>query len=85
MVERAMKMAARLKIDVRPPKLDGPLSQRERSVALLVAAGKTNPEIAGELSISRKTVETHVARILMKLELRSRIDVAVWMARRVQA
>jgi DNA-binding CsgD family transcriptional regulator len=81
MVERTMNMAAELKVKARPPKSDGPLSQRERSVALLVAAGKTNPEIAGELSISRRTVETHVARILTKLELRSRIDVAVWMAR----
>jgi DNA-binding CsgD family transcriptional regulator len=53
----------------------GALSLREREVAELVAAGRTNRQIAAQLVISERTVETHVARILGKLDLRSRAAV----------
>jgi DNA-binding NarL/FixJ family response regulator len=43
------------------------LSTREREVAALVAEGHTNRQIAEELYVSRKTVETHLARIFAKL------------------
>ncbi|MBN6037849.1 AAA family ATPase [Amycolatopsis sp. 195334CR] len=51
------------------------LSHREHEIAQLVAAGRTNREIAEELVISEKTVETHVSRILRKLRVRSRAAV----------
>ncbi|MBF8186825.1 AAA family ATPase [Nonomuraea sp. K274] len=48
------------------------LSSREREVALLAAEGKTNQEIATELFLSRRTVESHVSSALRKLGLLSR-------------
>ena len=53
----------------------GALSAREREIAELVATGRTNRQIAAQLVISERTVETHVARILGKLDLRSRAAV----------
>jgi DNA-binding NarL/FixJ family response regulator len=50
------------------------LSDREGAVVRLVAAGHSNKEIAGQLEISVKTVETYKARSLEKLGLRSRAD-----------
>ncbi|HEU4434385.1 MAG TPA: response regulator transcription factor [Pyrinomonadaceae bacterium] len=52
-----------------------PLSQREVQVLSLVASGYTNKEIANELSISVKTVETHKANSMQKLDLKSRAEV----------
>jgi predicted ATPase/DNA-binding SARP family transcriptional activator/DNA-binding CsgD family transcriptional regulator len=52
------------------------LTRREREVAHLVARGLTNREISSELSISDRTVETHVRNVLGKLELRSRTRLA---------
>lgn len=49
-----------------------PLSARELEVLRLVAAGKSNRTIAGELFISERTVERHVSNILSKLDLPSR-------------
>ena len=54
------------------------LTPREREVALLVAQGLTNRSISEELSISERTVATHVGRILKKLELGSRSRLAAW-------
>jgi two-component system response regulator NreC len=50
------------------------LSERELEVTRLVALGYTNAEIAAELHISQKTVETHRAHVLAKLGLRTRAD-----------
>jgi DNA-binding NarL/FixJ family response regulator len=52
------------------------LTDREMEVARLVVKRKTNPEIAGELFLSQKTVETHLRNIFRKLEVSSRVDVA---------
>jgi DNA-binding CsgD family transcriptional regulator/tetratricopeptide (TPR) repeat protein len=52
------------------------LTRREREVAKLVALGLTNQLIAGQLFLSERTVENHVAKILKKLHLRSREQVA---------
>lgn len=54
----------------------GQLSPREREIAHLVAAGHTNRQIAAQLVISERTVETHVARILDKLHIRARAAVS---------
>ncbi len=62
----------RLHRPTRPP--DQPLSRREREVLTRVARGFTNQEIAEQLSLSVKTVETYRARLMMKLDLRSRAD-----------
>jgi predicted ATPase/DNA-binding SARP family transcriptional activator/DNA-binding CsgD family transcriptional regulator len=58
------------------------LTRREREVALLVARGLTNRQIASELSVSRSTANNHVARILGKLGLRSRAQIAAWVTER---
>jgi DNA-binding NarL/FixJ family response regulator len=56
----------------------GLLSRREHEVALLLAEGCTNREIADRLVISERTAENHVQRILNRLGLRSRTQVAAW-------
>jgi predicted ATPase/DNA-binding SARP family transcriptional activator/DNA-binding CsgD family transcriptional regulator len=58
------------------------LTRREREVALLVARGLTNRQIASELSVSRSTANNHVAKILRKLGLRSRAQIAAWVTER---
>ena len=47
-----------------------------RAVARLIVDRKTNAEIAAELYLSRKTVETHVRNLFHTLEVGSRVDVA---------
>ena len=54
--------------------LNGQLSPREREILQLVAEGKSNKEVATILDISVKTVETHRARIMGKLDLHSVSD-----------
>jgi DNA-binding CsgD family transcriptional regulator len=54
------------------PDWSKPLSPREREVALLVARGLTNKEIAGELRLSDGTVKLHVHNIFLKLGARKR-------------
>lgn len=52
------------------------LTPTERKVAGLVAGGQSNPEIAAELLVSARTVQTHVSHILAKLGARSRAEIA---------
>jgi DNA-binding CsgD family transcriptional regulator len=56
------------------------LTGREREVARLVAAGRSNREIADTLVITEGTVEVHLKHILSKLGFRSRTQVATWLA-----
>jgi DNA-binding NarL/FixJ family response regulator len=56
----------------------GMLSHRELGVVRLVAQGRSNAEIAAELFLSEATVKSHIARILAKLDLRDRVQVAVY-------
>lgn len=53
------------------------LTNREREVLRLVAAGKTNQEIGLELGISEKTVEKHIGALFAKLKVASRVEAAV--------
>jgi non-specific serine/threonine protein kinase len=55
-----------------------PLSAREREVAVLLARGLTNRQIAEELIVATSTVDRHVVNILRKLDLTSRAQIAVW-------
>lgn len=56
----------------------GGLTRREAQVADLIAAGRTNRQIARALSISEKTVEVHVHNVIAKLGAQSRTEVATW-------
>ena len=55
---------------------DGPLTAREREIAELVAAGRTNREIAAQLVLSTRTIEAHLRNIFAKLGVRSRVELA---------
>lgn len=58
------------------------LTPRERTVSALVAQGLTNRQIAAELYLSERTVESHVSSVLSKFGLRSRAGVAALLATR---
>jgi DNA-binding CsgD family transcriptional regulator len=57
------------------------LTPAEVRIAHLVATGMSNPDIAAELFLSRSTIQTHVSKILVKLNLRSRVGVVHEVAR----
>ncbi len=54
------------------------LTGREREVAMLIGEGKSNSEIAAELVVSKRTIETHVSHILSKLGLSNRAHIMRW-------
>ncbi|MDP9245563.1 MAG: response regulator transcription factor [Chloroflexota bacterium] len=58
------------------------LTGREREVLQLIAQGRSNKEIGGELKISERTVKTHVSNIFGKLELTDRTQVALYAHKR---
>jgi DNA-binding NarL/FixJ family response regulator len=72
-------------LDLDPPSFDPELDQltsREREVLRLIARGYTYREIARELFISVKTVESHVSSVLRKLQLSTRHQLSRWAAER---
>ena len=60
----------------------GGLTAREREIAVLIASGRSNKAIAGELVISPATVARHVANIMAKLGFRNRAQIAAWITGR---
>lgn len=54
------------------------LTEREREILVLLAAGRANKEIARVLGISDATVKVHIKHVLRKLNLKSRLEAAVW-------
>ena len=72
LIERHLQSAP----SVRDPRVEA-LSSREKEILALVARGRSNTEIAGELFISIPTVKSHVASILTKLSLRDRVQATV--------
>jgi len=54
----------------------GPLTAREREIAELIAAGRTNREVAEQLVLSPRTIEAHLRNVYGKLGVRSRVELA---------
>ena len=73
---RLIERFARAGAPSRPALLDE-LTPRETEVLRLVARGLSNTEIAEHLSVAETTVKSHVARVLMKLDLRDRIQAVI--------
>jgi DNA-binding CsgD family transcriptional regulator len=63
----------------------GSLTDTERKVAEMVAEGHSNPDIAARMFISRRTVQSHVSSILTKLNVTSRVELAVTASRQGDA
>ncbi|GAA3853615.1 hypothetical protein GCM10022380_84400 [Amycolatopsis tucumanensis] len=59
---------------------ESPLTGREREIAVLIARGLSNKAIADRLTISPRTVDGHVERMLRKLDFTSRTQIASWVA-----
>jgi len=59
------------------------LTRREREIAVLVASGLSNREIGSRLFISKRTVDAHVEHIFAKLQISSRVKLALWLRSQV--
>ena len=81
----AAKVLQRVRASSSQPEIESTirseLSDREIEVLKLIANGKDNAMIAGELHISPKTVKNHISNILMKLQIDNRIQAAVYAVR----
>lgn len=75
---RLLETFARIEGPSAPPQPVDPLTEREEQVLAEVARGRTNAEIADDLFISHSTVKTHVANLMMKLDARNRVELAIW-------
>jgi predicted ATPase/DNA-binding CsgD family transcriptional regulator len=63
-----------------PPETVGGLTPREQEVAQLIGEGLTNRQVAARLTISQRTAEGHVEKVLTKLGFTSRAQIAAWVA-----
>ena len=81
----AAKVLQRVRASSTQPEIEkavrAELSDPEIEVLKLIANGKDNAQIAGELHISPKTVKNHISNILMKLQIDNRIQAAVYAVR----
>ena len=75
-------MTASARVTPQPSRQASPLTRRETEVAVLVARGLTNRQVANELVISEGTVSVHLEHIFSKLAFRSRAQLAVWVVER---
>jgi DNA-binding CsgD family transcriptional regulator len=66
------------------PTMASALTRREREIALLVASGLSNRDIATQLFISKRTVDAHVEHIFAKLEISSRVKLTMWLQSQVR-
>jgi DNA-binding CsgD family transcriptional regulator len=82
LTERARSWGIRVSEPSTKGETRGELTRREREVALLVARGLTNREIASQLTISVRTAESHVEQIRSKLGFRTRAQIASWTTER---
>lgn len=72
-------LVARLREDRPAPARDiNQLTRRERDILQLISAGMTNKAIARKLGINESTVKVHVKYLLKKMNLKSRLEAAVW-------
>ena len=81
-LEQAVAYAMELQLNpnIEEPKVDeiDSLTTREFEVASLIGQGKSNLEIAAELILSKRTIETHVSHILSKLGFSNRAQIMRW-------
>ena len=77
-IEQAVQYAFQLPLLQPPVNQPEHLTRRETEVARLIAAGKTNGEIAQELVLSKRTVEKHIANIRAKLDFNQRSQIVRW-------
>jgi DNA-binding NarL/FixJ family response regulator len=80
-VQLAPEAASRLISEVRAPASPEALTERETEVLKLIARGKANKEVAGELFIDETTVKSHVHSILSKMNVRSRTQAVLYAVR----
>ncbi len=80
-VQLAPEAAVRLMREVSAPEDPEALTERETDVLKLIARGMANRQIARSLYIGEKTVKTHVSNILLKLNVNSRTQAALYAAR----
>lgn len=78
--EVAARLMDEVSTDDRAPR-GSALTPREMEVLRIVARGRSNREIAGELGVAEKTVKTHVSNILQKLHLADRTQAALYAVR----
>ncbi|AKH19999.1 two-component system response regulator NarL [Sedimenticola thiotaurini] len=72
-------LARALREDGRPRSIgEAGLTRREEEILALIASGMSNKQIARELDIAEGTIKVHVKHLLKKLNLRTRLEAAVW-------
>jgi two-component system response regulator DevR len=78
--EKVLERVRRIALNDQPDELAA-LTPQERKILMLVAEGKTNKEIAGDVFLSDKTVKNYVSSILSKLNLERRAQAAAFVAK----